>query len=118
MAIDRINPAFTEPHDAAAKPELLVAAVLHLMSHYTVNSTSNYTANSTANLQERHSCVKLASVIERHLKALADLPTLAPVLRTTCRQLSEQWAAVVERTMPQPIKFTLFARIMSGKQST
>ena len=106
MAIDRMNPAFTEPHDAAAKPELLVAAVLHLMSHY------------TSNLQERHSCVKLASVIERHLKALADLPSLAPVLRTTCRQLSAQWAAVVERTMPQPIKFTLFARIMSGKRST
>lgn len=110
MAIDRVNPAFTEPHDAAARPELLVAAVLHLMSHY----TTNYTAN----LQERHSCVKLASVIERHLKALADLPSLAPVLRTTCRQLSAQWAAVVERTMPQPIKFTLFARIMSGKRST
>ena len=106
MAIDRVNPAFTEPHDAAARPELLVAAVLHLMSHY------------TSNLQERHSCVKLASVIERHLKVLADLPSLAPVLRTTCRQLSAQWAAVVERTMPQPIKFTLFARIMSGKRST
>jgi hypothetical protein len=110
MAIDRMNPAFTEPHDAAARPELLVSAVLHLMSHYS--------ANSSANLQERHSCVKLASVIERHLKALADLPSLAPVLRTTCRQLSAQWAAVVERTMPQPIKFTLFARIMSGKRST
>jgi hypothetical protein len=110
MAIDRMNPAFTEPHDAAARPELLVSAVLHLMSHY------------TANMQERQSCVKLASVIERHLKALADLPSLAPVLRTTCRQLSEQWATVVERatprTMPPPEKFTLFARIISGKQPT
>jgi hypothetical protein len=118
MAIDRTNPAFTEPHDAAAKPELLVAAVLHLMSHYTANSTAHSTSNSAANLHEQHGCVKLASVIERHLKALADLPGLAPVLRTTCRQLSAQWAAVVERTMPQPIKFTLFARIMSGKRST
>lgn len=105
MAIDKMNPAFTEPHDAAARPELLVSAVLHLMSHY------------TANLQERNGCVKLASVIERHLKALAELPGLAPVLRTTCRQLSEQWAAVVERTMPQPEKFTLLARIMSGSRS-
>jgi hypothetical protein len=108
MANDGINPAFTEPQDTAARPELLVSAVLHLMSHYT----------ATANMQERHSCVKLASVIERHLKALADLPGLAPVLRTTCRQLSEQWAVVVERTMPQPEKFTLFARIMSGNRST
>lgn len=109
MAIDRMNPAFTEPQDAtaaAARPELLVSAVLHLMSHY------------TANLQERHGCVKLASVIERHLKALADLPGLAPVLRTTCRQLSEQWAMVVERTMPQTEKFTLLARIISGNRST
>jgi hypothetical protein len=110
MAIDRMNPAFTEPQDSAARPELLVSAVLHLMSHYT--------ASTTANLQERQSCVKLASVIERHLKALADLPGLAPVLRTTCRQLSEQWGIVVERTMPQPEKFTLFARIMSGNRST
>jgi hypothetical protein len=107
ITIDRINPAFTEPHDAAARPELLVSAVLHLMSHY------------TAHRQERHhSCVKLASVIERHLKALAELPGLAPVLRATCRQLSEQWASVVERTMPPPEKFTLFARIVSGQRST
>ena len=105
MAIDKMNPAFTEPHDAAARPELLVSAVLHLMSHY------------TANLHERSSCVKLASVIERHLKVLADLPGLAPVLRTTCKQLSEQWAAVVEHTMPQPEKFTLLGRIMSGGRS-
>ncbi|MDB5776384.1 MAG: hypothetical protein JWP38_2517 [Herbaspirillum sp.] len=104
MAIEEMNPVFTEPQDSAARPELLVSAVLHLMSHYTVN------------LQERSSCVKLASVIERHLKALADLPGLAPVLRTTCGQLSEQWADIVERTVSPPEKFTLFARIMSGKQ--
>lgn len=105
MAIE-INPAFTEPQGGSSRPELLVSAVLHLMSHY------------TANAQEQHKCVKLASVIERHLKALAELPGLAPVLRTTCRQLSEQWATVVERTMPQPEKFTLFARIMAGHRQT
>jgi hypothetical protein len=104
MAIEEMNPVFTEPQGTAARPELLVSAVLHLMSHY------------TANLQERDSCVKLASVIERHLKALADLPGLAPVLRTTCGQLSEQWADIVENTTPPPEKFTLFARIMSGKR--
>jgi hypothetical protein len=105
MAIE-INPAFTEPQDGSSRPELLVSAVLHLMSHY------------TANVYEQHKCVKLASVIERHLKALAELPGLAPVLRTTCRQLSEQWATVVERTMPQPEKCTLFARIMAGHRQT
>jgi hypothetical protein len=59
-------------------------------------------------------CIKLASVIERHLKALADLPDLAPVLQATCRQLFEQWAAVVERAMPEPEseKINLIARLM------
>jgi len=34
MVSERINPAFVEPNDAPAQPELLVSAVLHLMSHY------------------------------------------------------------------------------------
>ncbi|MFC5476429.1 hypothetical protein [Paraherbaspirillum soli] len=102
MITEKINPAFVEPNSAPAQPELLVSAVLHLMSHY------------TANHQEASSCVKLASVIERHLKALADLPNLAPVLRTTCQQLSEQWAMVVERTMPRPEKYTLLTRLVGA----
>jgi hypothetical protein len=102
MAIEKADLALQEPNTAPAQPELLVSAVLHLMSHYTTNS------------QEASSCIKLASVIERHLKALADLPDLAPVLRATCQQLSEQWASVVERTMPQPEKFKLFTRLVAG----
>jgi hypothetical protein len=99
MAIEKTDLALQEPNTAPAQPELLVSAVLHLMSHYTTNS------------QEASSCIKLASVIERHLKALADL---APVLRATCQQLSEQWATVVERAMPQPEKFKLFTRLVTG----
>ena len=106
MVSDKIDSAFVEPNTAPAQPELLVSAVLHLMSHYTASSD-----------KESRSCVKLASVIERHLKALADLPNLAPVLRATCLQLSEQWAMVVERSMPQPEKFNLFTRISSGLHS-
>jgi len=105
MVTDKMDSAFIEPNSAPAQPELLVSAVLHLMSHYTASN------------QETKSCVKLASVIERHLKALADLPNLAPVLRATCQQLSEQWATVVERTMPPPEKFNLFTRIVSGARS-
>jgi len=104
MVSERINPAFVEPNDAPAQPELLVSAVLHLMSHYTANS------------QETSACVKLASVIERHLKALADLPNLAPVLRATCLQLSEQWGAVVESTMPRPEKYNLFSRFVAANR--
>src|SRR5690349_5680379 len=104
MITDDLNTAFTAPGNAPAQPELLISAVLHLMSHYT--------AHQQANQQEVRACTKLASVIERHLKALAALPNLAPVLRTTCQQLSEQWATVVERSMPRPEKYNLFARLV------
>lgn len=102
MAADKIDPALLEPGRTPAQPELLVSAVLHLMSHYTASSN------------ETKACIKLAAVIERHLKALADLPDLAPVLRATCQQLSEQWAAIVERAMPQPERNSLFARLVVG----
>lgn len=104
MSTNEIN--MTESTLAPARPELLVSAVLHLMSHY------------TANIAETGPCLKLASVIERHLKALADLPDLAPVLRATCQQLSEQWAAVVEQRMPQPQKTGLLTRLAAGVRLT
>ena len=106
MVSDKMDSAFLEPNNAPTQPELLVSAVLHLMSHYTAGLD-----------QENQSCVKLASVIERHLKALAALPNLAPVLRATCQQLSEQWGNVVERSMPQPERFNFFTRIVSGARS-
>jgi hypothetical protein len=72
----------------------MLSAVLHLMSHYTAGS------------EAAGGCVKLASVIERHLKALAGLPELSPVLSATCQQLSEQWASEVERNMHEQEKPT------------
>ncbi|MGB7478740.1 MAG: hypothetical protein WA924_00280 [Burkholderiaceae bacterium] len=90
MPYDANDPLFPEQMTAAAsRPELLVSAVLHLMSHYTVR-------------REDGGCIKLAAVIERHLKALASQPELAPVLRATCQQLAEQWEEVVERSLPRP----------------
>ena len=105
MPTDHADPIFLEANYASAHPELLVSAVLHLMSHYTANAGA-----------EGGVCIKLASVIERHLKALASLPTLAPVLRATCQQLSEQWAAVVENAMPRPERPSLLARIMAPRK--
>lgn len=102
MSVEDLNREFAEPGMAVSQPELLVSAVLHLMSHYTANS------------QETSGCIKLASVIERHLKALSVLPGLAPVLRATCQQLSEQWATVVERSLPQTQKSTFLARLVPG----
>lgn len=99
------NPDFFVSASHPAQPELLVSAVLHLMSHYTVNSGQHDDAGA---------CLKLASVIERHLKILANLPDLAPVLRATCQQLSEQWESLVERNLPQQHKLNLFARLVAG----
>lgn len=101
MDIDRIAPVFLAPNHSQHRPELMLSAVLHLMSHY------------MARRGEDGACVKLASVIERHLKALACRSDLAPVLSATCQQLSEQWAEVVERALPRAGKGNLFTRILA-----
>ena len=103
--IDRSDPIFLSTNQDGQRPELMLSAVLHLMSHY------------TANAGESGACLKLACVIERHLKALAGLPELAPVLSATCQQLSEQWAGVVERAMPAQEKNNFLARIMARTRS-
>ncbi|WP_374359184.1 hypothetical protein [Pseudoduganella danionis] len=100
MALDRHDPIFMAP-PAGPNPELMLSAVLHLMSHYTAHHSAE------------GGCIKLASVIERHLKALASLPELAPVLSATCQQLSEQWAHVVERQLPPPERSNFLTRIMT-----
>jgi len=109
MAIDGTDPAPSAPSSVPSQHELLVSALLHLMSQYIIN------------VGETGACIKLASVIERHLKALANLPDLAPMLRATCLQLSEQSTMVVERAMPQPRprpdKRKLFTRLVSGTRS-
>jgi hypothetical protein len=105
MAIDEIDPALLEPASGPVPRELLLSAVLHLMSHYSTNKA------------ETQSCTRLASVIQRHLQALADANEFAPVLRATCEQLSEQWATVVRRTMPEPRPVNLFARLVAGPRA-
>jgi hypothetical protein len=106
MAIDLSNPIFLAPPAGGPNPELMLSAVLHLMSHYTAHA-----GDSTGN----GGCVKLAAVIQRHLKALAGVPGLSPVLGATCRQLSDDWAGVVERSMPRPDsdKGNILSRIMA-----
>lgn len=101
MSTDTMDSAVFEPA-SRTQPELLLSAVLHLMSHYTASN------------QESASCARLASVIERHLKALAELPELAPVLQATCQQLSEQWAGLVDRAIRPPQRPNLFLRLIAG----
>ena len=96
-----------QPPKTSNKPEMLIAAVLHLMSHYSTQNALN---------KDQSVYVKLAAVIERHLTILSELPDLAPVIRATCSQLSEQWTVVVERTMPQQSETGLLARWRSSSQ--
>jgi hypothetical protein len=117
MSIERNDPVFLSSDNGRHQPELMISAVLHLMSHYTAGnggSSSNSNSNSSS---DGGPCVKLASVIERHFKALASLPDLAPVLRATCQQLSEQWADIVERDMPRPKKNNILRRMLAASKA-
>lgn len=105
MTIPFADPALPRPSpDTRGQDVLLVASLLHLMSHYTARSDGE------------QPCVKLASVIERHLCALARLPDADPVLRATCEQLTERWAALVDRQLPRPpaARQPLLARFMKA----
>jgi hypothetical protein len=104
MAIDLENSRVTDMN-GIPQPELLVSSALHLMSHY------------SASAGQSAPCLKLASVIERHLRALAGHADLNPVLRATCLQLSEQWAAVVDQALPRPARPTLFERLVPGART-
>ncbi|MFZ6752289.1 hypothetical protein ACO0KY_02850 [Undibacterium sp. Dicai25W] len=73
------------------------------MSHYSVNSASS---------EGNNPCLKLASVIERHLKALSELSDLTPVLRATCQQLSEQWAGLIDSNLKRQNKIQRFSWLM------
>ena len=93
MANDRIDTMLASNHEQ--QPELMLSNVLHLMSHYHANAA----------------CPTLASVIERHLRVLSSLPSLAPVLQATCQQLSQQWAALAALHRPAPARTTVIERL-------
>ena len=79
---------------------LLVASLLHLMSHY------------IARRQHDEPCIKLACVIERHLAALSRLQSVDPVLRATCEQLRDTWCDLVDVKMPMLAKRNFFASLV------
>lgn len=87
---------------------LLVASLLHLMSHYSVRQPQD------------EPCLKLAAVIERHLAALARLPGIDPMLRASCEQLTETWGDLVDARLPAPTRQNILARFMglNGKRNT
>ena len=100
MSSATLCPDFFEPAATSCQPDLLVSAALHLMSHYSTRAGEGGT------------CLKLACVIERHLKALAALPQLSPVLQGTCSQLAEQWALHIDQAPPPAGKPGLLSRVL------
>jgi hypothetical protein len=64
-------------------PEMVIASVLHLMSHYVVDIDKPGTGSN------------LSVAIERHFQALSNMTALPPVLRGTCSELSQQWGMLV-----------------------
>jgi len=104
MTIPAAIPTLAASQEPRSQDALLVASLLHLMSHYTARGDGE------------QPCVKLASVIERHLCALSRLPSIDPVLRATCEQLADQWAGVVDAKLPAPApaRQPLLARFMKG----
>ena len=97
------EPSMPPIQDLRHRDAVMIASLLHLMSHYTARDEND------------RPCVRLASVIERHLCALARLPELDPVLRATCEQLCEKWAGMVDDGMPRPAaKPGFLERIMRG----
>ncbi|MFZ3285755.1 MAG: hypothetical protein WA191_02820 [Telluria sp.] len=77
-----INPVFLQWNPVAMPPEFRAYAIVRLMSHY------------RAAPKETSWRTELASIIDRHLKVLADAPPPSRLLRATCQELSKQWGAV------------------------
>ena len=96
------SPDVREPAAPSSQPDLLISAALHLMSQYGTRPGADA------------ACLKLACVIERHLKALAALPQLSPVLQGTCTQLAEQWASHIDASTPRPARPGLLSRALAG----
>lgn len=94
---------------ASTQTELLVSAVLHLMSHYSVHTKQ---AHQDLGLS------RLASTIERHLIVLINLPDLTPVLRATCEQLLEHWHGLVQQSPSKTNKSRWLSWLTSNSLST
>lgn len=64
-----------EPLPAVHRAELMLGAVIFLMSAY-----------------PRANCPRVALAITRHLESLAAHPSLAPTVRDVCRRLAGEWS--------------------------
>ena len=101
--------------------ELLISTVLQLISrHGTLAATNAAAAPKRKTDVDAHAAADAtansAAAIERHLKALANLPNMEPILRATCQQLSEQWGMMYEQQLPKPAPAAFITRLISGSR--
>lgn len=89
------------PELDSGKPEVIVSAALYLMSSYGCSG----------------GCPRLAHVILKHLRILAERNDLAPVLRETCGKLAEQWENELHQMLPATRPQSAGARIFGFKRS-
>jgi hypothetical protein len=93
------------PTATTPTPEMLIASVLHLMSHY------------LADIDNAGTGANLSVAIERHFQALSNMPGVPPVLRGTCSQLSQQWGPLVAsastRVRAKPAGTSILDRLMA-----
>ena len=76
---------FFDPHHDSGKPDVMLAAVLYLMSAYAKNG----------------GCPKLAHVILRHLELIAHRSDVPSVVTSTCGQLALHWEQTLHDALPQ-----------------
>jgi hypothetical protein len=109
------NHSANVPPPGAAKSriasELLISAVLKLISQH-----------GALNAADTEAVAHSAATIEQHLKTLAALPDMEPILRATCLQLSEQWGMLLEQQRPKPapsaFPSAFMTRLISGPRQT
>jgi hypothetical protein len=89
------------PELDSGKPEVIVSAALYLMSSYGCSG----------------GCPRLAHVILKHLRILAERADLAPILRETCGRLAEQWEAELHQMLPATRPQPAGARIFGFKRN-
>src|SRR6202162_5504142 len=86
--------------------ELLISTVLQLISRHSALAET-----------DAETATRSAATIEHHLKTLAGLPGMEPILRATCQQLSEQWGMMHEQQLPKSTSSALITRLISGPGS-
>lgn len=104
------------PSDHAIHPVPPGAAKSRVASEFLISAVLQLISRHGALASESEEAARSAATIEQHLKTLADLPDMEPILRATCLQLSEQWGMLLEQQRPKPASSAFLTRLISGSR--